>query len=396
MNNKLYFFLLSAGSILTVLGLIVWLRVYHAQLLSPVDQNSSFSFLQILGTKSVEKKLVYGFLPYWNLKKTSLQPELTQLSYFALTIQADGSVRLTEDGNTEPGYHKLQSEDFLELISQAQTQNTQLELVLAQFNNDAIAGFLNSDKAQEKIFTNLNSILLAYPFTGVNVDIEYSGEITDNLRAKYVAFLTKLNQHLTKTNPETKISIDVYGSAASKHLIWDLPAIAPQVDYVIMMAYDYHRRNSPISGPVAPLFGADSIWESDITKHLNDLITQVPAKKILLGVPFYGYEWRTTSRESRENTYPNSGSTASFERVQEILKQKEQLQVQENWDENALAPYLTYKENGAIYTIYYEDSRSLSYKADLVRQLDLAGIAIWALGYEGQHRELWDVIERKL
>ena len=396
MNNKLYFFLLSAGSILTVLGLIVWLRVYHAQLLSPVDQNSSFSFLQILGTKSVEKKLVYGFLPYWNLKKTSLQPELTQLSYFALTIQADGSVRLTEDGNTEPGYHKLQSEDFLELISQAQTQNTQLELVLAQFNNDAIAGFLNSDKAQEKFFTNLNSILLAYPFTGVNVDIEYSGEITDNLRAKYVAFLTKLNQHLAKTNPETKISIDVYGSAASKHLIWDLPAIAPQVDYVIMMAYDYHRRNSPISGPVAPLFGADSIWESDITKHLNDLITQVPAKKILLGVPFYGYEWRTTSRESRENTYPNSGSTASFERVQEILKQKEQLQVQENWDENALAPYLTYKENGAIYTIYYEDSRSLSYKADLVRQLDLAGIAIWALGYEGQHRELWDVIERKL
>ena len=396
MNNKLYFFLLSAGSILTVLGLIVWLRVYHAQLLSPVDQNSSFSFLQILGTKSVEKKLVSGFLPYWNLKKTSLQPELPQLSYFALTIQADGSVRLTEDGNTEPGYHKLQSEDFLELISQAQTQNTQLELVLAQFNNDAIAGFLNSDKAQEKFFTNLNSILLAYPFTGVNVDIEYSGEITDNLRAKYVAFLTKLNQHLAKTNPETKISIDVYGSAASKHLIWDLPAIAPQVDYVIMMAYDYHRRNSPISGPVAPLFGADSIWESDITKHLNDLITQVPAKKILLGVPFYGYEWRTTSRESRENTYPNSGSTASFERVQEILKQKEQLQVQENWDENALAPYLTYKENGAIYTIYYEDSRSLSYKADLVRQLDLAGIAIWALGYEGQHRELWDVIERKL
>lgn len=238
--------------------------------------------------------------------------------------------------------------------------------------------------------------MLAYPFTGVNIDIEYSGESSNKLRNNFVEFIKKIDQHLAEKDPKIKLSVDVYGSAASREMIWDLEEIGKHVDYVIMMAYDYHRRGSAVSGPVAPLFGGDSLWDSDITEHLNDLIDQVPSNKILLGVPFYGYEWRTTSRESIENTYPNSGSTASFERIQKILSQKEKLKVQEHWNDDALSPYITYKQDGAIFTIYYENSRSLFYKLDLIDQLDLAGVAIWALGYEGDNRELWDVIENKL
>jgi spore germination protein YaaH len=48
------------------------------------------------------------------------------------------------------------------------------------------------------------------------------------------------------------------------------------------------------------------------------------------------------------------------------------------------------------YVVYFENSRSLSYKLDYVNQLNLGGIAIWALGYEGDSRELWDVVNRKL
>ena len=76
--------------------------------------------------------------------------------------------------------------------------------------------------------------------------------------------------------------------------------------------------------------------------------------------------------------------------------QSKALSVEEHWNENALSPYLTYVEDGETFVLYYEDSRSLSYKLDYVNQLDLGGIAIWALGYEGDSRELWDVINRKL
>ncbi|MEN8253760.1 MAG: glycosyl hydrolase family 18 protein [Patescibacteria group bacterium] len=396
MNKKIYLFSLSIGLLSTLAGIFIWIKIYNTQLLTPVNIESEFSFLKILGTSKKQKKLVYGFLPYWNLKKVELQKELTHLSYFSLTIQADGSVRLTEEGFTEPGYSKLQSDEFLDLLQDLDKQNTKLEIVLTQFNNDSIVHFLNSEKSQDKLLETLDSVLLAYPFSGVNIDIEYSGESTDKLRSNFVNFVEKIDRHLDEKDPNIKLSIDVYGSAASRKMIWDLEQIGKHVDYVIMMAYDYHRRNSVVSGPVAPLFGGDSLWDSDITEHLNDLIDQVPSNKILLGVPFYGYEWRTTSREDRENTYPNSGSTASFERIQEILNQKEKLEVQEHWNDDALSPYITYKQNGAIFTIYYENSRSLFYKLDLIEQLDLAGVAIWALGYEGDNRELWDVIENKL
>lgn len=396
MTKQRYFALLALGISVTILGMLFWLVNHNSELLSPVTGDSNFSFLQILQSPQQEKKIVYGFLPYWNVDKVTLQPELTQLAYFSLTVQGDGNLRYSADGGSEPGYARLQSDSFLSIVQAAQTQGTGVELVIAQFNSDAITAFLNSETAQEKFFNSLDSVLLAYPFSGVNIDIEYNGTVTDDLRDNFVTFIQRLDEHLETNHPGTRLSIDVYGSAASKKLIWDLPRIAPKVDYVIMMAYDYHRRSSVVSGPVAPLFGADSTWDSDIIKHLNDLVTQVPAKKIILGIPFYGYEWRTTSRESGDATYPNSGSTASFSRVQELLSKKDELDLQEHWDESALSPYLTYVEDGEIFTIYYENSRSLSYKTDLVRQLDLAGIAIWALGYEGEYRELWDVIGNKL
>jgi spore germination protein YaaH len=61
-----------------------------------------------------------------------------------------------------------------------------------------------------------------------------------------------------------------------------------------------------------------------------------------------------------------------------------------------LSPYLVYRNNGDIQMIYYEDARSLAYKLDLVNQVDLGGIAIWAVGYEGKSTELWDVIDSRL
>lgn len=169
-----------------------------------------------------------------------------------------------------------------------------------------------------------------------------------------------------------------------------------QVDYMVVMAYDFHRRSSPQAGPVAPLFGGKEYWDSDINQHLADLTKIVPKHKLLLGVPFYGYEWQTTSREAQAHTFPETGSTASFKRVKTILEQKEKLQVEQNWSEQALSPYLSYVKDGEIYVIYYENSRSLSYKLDYVNQLDLGGIAVWALGYEDTTRELWDTIQRKL
>ncbi|MBP9819780.1 hypothetical protein KBC79_03500 [Candidatus Woesebacteria bacterium] len=375
-----------------VLASMVW----ELPLQTPLGQFSTFQFLPEKNFDSTGK-VVYGFLPYWNLNKVSIQKELTHMGYFSLTIAGDGSLITREsNGNEEPGFNKLKSDQLLELSNQLESQGGSVELVLSQFYADDITNFLLSDKSQETFLNSLDSILLAYPFAGVNIDIELAGSASPQLRNELTDFMAKLRQHLDKKYSKIQLSIDVYASAAKNSQLWDIPALAPHVDYFIIMAYDFHRRTSPQAGPVAPLFGGRELWDSDINQHLQEFVKQVPSSKLLLGIPFYGYEWQTTSRDSQSHTFPDTGSTASFERVQKLLQQKEELKVEEHWNEEALSPYLSYIEDGLIYVTYYENSRSLSYKLDYVNQLDLGGIAIWALGYEANSRELWDVVGRKL
>ncbi|MBD3279430.1 MAG: hypothetical protein GF390_01830 [Candidatus Pacebacteria bacterium] len=394
-KNRFKFFTLVFVLLCLSFAATLW-YFWEEPLLSPLSSLTTFKFLNtITGEKPSQTKIVYGFLPYWNLNKVTIQPEVTHLAYFSLTIGPDGNIiTKTEKNTAEPGYHKLGSDQLLELANQVDANQGQVEIVLTQFDNNDIMSFITNETAHQNLLNSLDAILLAYPISGVNIDIEYTGKITDELRTKLATLMQKLNRHLDQRYSHVQLSIDMYASAASKRQLWDVSAIAKEVDYVIVMAYDFHRRSSTQAGPVAPLFGGDDLWDSDINQHLKAFSEQMPRSKILLGIPFYGYGWQTTSHDSQAHTYPDSGWTVSFQEAQEIISQGEVLGVQEHWHETALAPYLTYTEEEENFIAYYENPRSIAYKLEYVRQLDLAGIAIWALGYEGSGRELWEVIEK--
>jgi spore germination protein YaaH len=387
-------FLLPIPIILLVAASAAW-YFSEVPIASPLTELTTFQFLQT-ATPKTDDKIVYGFVPYWNIEEMTAEPELTHVAYFGLTIGADGSLLISDGEGTEPGYRTLQSDEFLTIVNDARKNNTQLELVLIQFEADAIESLLASPKAIDNLITSLDAVLLAYPFSGVNIDIEYNGEATESLRQELVTFVAAIDQHLNTKYDNIHLSIDTYAGAASRRQIWDVARLAPYVDHFVIMAYDFHRKSSPQAGPVAPLFGGKDLWSSDINQHLAEFAQIVPRHQLLLGVPFYGYGWQTTSRDPQANTYPNTGFTVTAERLQEIIDNKTELQVEENWSEDALSPYLTYIEDDETYVVYYENSRSLSYKLDYVNQLGLGGVAIWALGYEDQNRELWDVIQRKL
>lgn len=378
---------------------------YDTPLSSSIDHNSRLRYLKELIIPKKEERIVYGFLPYWNIKDLTIEKELTHLSYFGLNIAANGEIMTKdEDGNLDPGYRVLNEESFLELASLMQAQKGQVELVLKQFNSDDISAFLSNEKAHLKFFEDLDSLILAYPISGINIDIEYSGENSQALREAFVTFIHKLDWYLDTKYKNIQLSVDVYASAASnQQSLWDIRAIGQYVDYIIVMAYDFHQRSSEQAGPVAPLFSEDSKWNKDINQHLKIFLDQVPRDKILLGIPFYGYGWRTDSNQPKANTYKDTGFTVSYKKAKELLGLANgqtsdestwigAKQIKKSFDENALSPYITYEQDGELYTIYYEDPESIAYKLEYARQLNLAGIAIWALGYEDNNRELWQAI----
>lgn len=376
-------------------ALFLWLR-WEMPLKSPISTQTHFRFAPGEWLrKTINPPIIYGFLPYWNLQEANINPKLTHLAYFGLTVGPDGSLETEGDSESLAGYRGLQSENFLNLLEELNQNRTQLELVIKQFSSDDAQKFLRSKEAQNNLFKQLDSLILAYPISGINLDFELVDTEEKN-QNQFTEFVKQLSQYLKTRYQKINLSVDVYASAASGKQLWNVAALEPYIDYFIVMAYDFNQRGSPQAGPVSPLIGAGEKHKDNINAYLKEFLEQVPQEKILLGVPFYGYEWQTISRDKTANTYPDSGRTASYQRVQEILDQKKVLNVQENWDDESLVPYISYKKNEETFIIYYENQRSLAYKIDYVNQLDLAGIAIWALGYEGDNLDLWQTIGEKL
>lgn len=389
---------IGIGVFVLVVGYRLLLQYSTLPLFIPVDEQwlSSIISLPKIFLKPEEKfssgKIVYGFLPYWTAKDATLHKELTHVGYFGLPIDKHGNF---VDSNDEGSmgwrtYHAIATE---RVRQQTTSQHQKFEVLITMMSADDIAQFLLDDTAQETFIKNMKQFLKSQPIDGVNIDIEYAGTYDPSLRDAYTQLIKNLSSQLKRFDPTLHLSIDVFADSALKQRIWDIPALAPHLDHIVIMTYDFFRSSSPQSGPVAPMFGSEkNRWDVDIVKTLKPFLDLVPSEKLVLGIPFYGYEWQTVSDQPGSNTYPKSGGLATYKRVQKLLLEKK---TTEHWDNDALSPYITYMENGKTQTIYYENSRSLSYKLDLVNETNMGGIAIWALGYEGTSRELWDVIGNK-
>ncbi|MCD8484398.1 glycosyl hydrolase family 18 protein [Candidatus Woesebacteria bacterium] len=367
---------------------------WRRKLATPLSRLGYIQLRESQVSSEVEPR-VLGFLPYWTMTDASHSAVLTDIAYFSVTFDGTGSLVERSGGEIDMGYHRLQSESFETWVERANAYDQHMQITVTLLNNDDITAFLRSDAAQEKAIFTITQLLASYPFEGVVMDLEYSGPVTDQMREQYVEFITDLNTALAEVDENIELSVAVYGSAATRYQIWDVGRIAEQSDYLVVMSYDYHVRSSSTVGPVAPIFGkGNGRWQDDVVSNMRDILLEVPAHKILLGIPFYGYEWTATSDQPGATTFPQTGATATYKRVLEVLGDPELL-AEEKWDEDALSPYIVYEEDGQTQFIYYENTRSFSYKLDFVNQIGLGGIAVWALGYEGPHRELWDVVEQK-
>lgn len=365
-----------------------------AELLNPFSTGSVPSSASS-GTDT--NQLVYAFLPYWLVSKAQLRSEMTHLAYFSVGLNGDGTLR-TKDG-TRPNlsYQRYISENVKQIIRSAQQREQQTILTITIFDNEVLRELLESEQSQLTAIGTLTTLVKESGFDGVNLDFEPTTNELKDLQLHFVEFLAQLNADWEKNLPNTEIHLSVYPSAIEKTNIWDIENIAPHVDRIVIMTYDFHRASSQVAGPVSPLLSTgEHAEEKNIIYYIKKYVAVTQPEKLLLGVPFYGYEWEVTDPEPRSNTYPRTGVTASFERVQKILRDPTLKNVQQFWEDSTLTPFVSYEENGKTKLISYENAQSLGFKLDLVNQLHLGGIAIWALGYEGNSDQLWDVIEEKL
>jgi spore germination protein YaaH len=352
--------------------------------------------LSSAGKDTNEKReyVILGFLPYWNIKKVSPQAlsYSNRLAFFSLRLDGSGQVMThVTKREEEPGFT-----NYKRWLKNPPADNDKTMLTIVQKDQDSLNSLLNSATARKNAIRTISSLLNESHFTGVNIDFEPLGDISAATRNNFTQFMKDLHSSLCPHPGSAnckQITISMYASAASTARLWDLKALPSVTDYFVVMTYDYTMPGNDKSGPNSPLRGAGTLFEHDVITNLAQISQYIPANQILLGIPFYGYEW-DTSDTVKYAPAASRGSLASLERIQQLIDENT---LELLWDRNSLTPYAVRREDGKVVSqIYFEDINSIKLKLDLVKQAGYGGIAIWALGYEGNNPSLWDTITTML
>lgn len=242
-------------------------------------------------------------------------------------------------------------------------------------NTDVVIGVLSDPYIRARHVQNIVDEVLARGYDGIDIDYE---SLPESMRQPFSAFIIELSGALHAHGKLLTIAVhakacDYCGLGGFQ----DWTVIGQHTDRVRIMTYDYHWRGAE-PGPVAPLY-----WVQSVAEYARNVISP---EKIFIGVPFYGYDWppggnaRGLPWADIEDLIDAEGLTVNQ------MQRDHRGPVGESW--------FRYNSPQGVREVWYMTDLGLESKLDLVQTMDLAGIAIWRIGYEKP--EYWDVIRRKL
>jgi len=212
--------------------------------------------------------------------------------------------------------------------------------------------------ARQNLIGNLVDATLACGADGINVDFEQLEEACGKYFVEFIRELSIVCREkglvLSVDNPNMQAFNAFYGRDAQ----------AECADYVINMGYDEHYAGGEPGSVASIPFVEEGI---DLT------LSQVPARQLINGIPFYTRLWDVEKGESQALDM----ATAK--------KWVEDNQVQLQWQED-IGQYYGSKDN---FHLWQEEAESLDLKIKLTRSKHLAGIACWKLTLETS--DVWDL-----
>lgn len=381
-------FLISILFLVVILAALFFVKQFDKPLV--LVQNFLMSPLSKTQKQPFE---VIGFLPSWTAAKQVKvdTKNLTQIIYFGLGVNQNGEIiQFDEQGNPTLEWSNFQSEYFKKIREDSKKTNTKVLIAIKGFDNKLIDDLISNPLYTEKFINQLSKILRENKLDGVNIDFEYFTD-SDFPTFKHLnAFFVNLSENLKSDNSNYIISADFNASVVKHDPAYDMVKIGDTIDQIILMGYDFATVKSSTASPVSPLYSKDE--SSSIETSVKTMLGRVPPEKIVLAVPFYGYEWQTVDKKFQSSTIEGSGSLATYERIIQLIKNRSDLEI--NWDDQSQTPWLSYPQSGAIKQIYYDNEKSISKKLDFIKDKKLAGVGIWAIGYEGENTTFWELINR--
>ena len=108
-----------------------------------------------------------------------------------------------------------------------------------------------------------------------------------------------------------------------------------------------------------------------VSNGIAKTLEEVPPEKVVNALPFYTILWRTEGAEVTDEYI-------TIRNMEDFLSR---VNVTPEWNEETCKYYAEWTEGAATYQIWIEDEESIRVKLNVMSAQQIAGVAVWRLGY---------------
>jgi chitinase len=250
-----------------------------------------------------------------------------------------------------------------------------------QFSDAAL-----NEESRQRFIDSAIEFLRLYQLDGLDIDWEYPGmpgaghlfrsEDGRNFTILLRELRTRFDQEAKKGR---RLYLTIAAGASDDYLVHTQMGEAQRyLDSVNLMAYDYYEPSAgPITGNHAPLF-TDPADPQKVSADASVKAFEragVPARKLVVGVPFYGHMWGEVSDTNHGLFQPGKSIPNAYAPFSLIESGMLNQGFTRYWDAASSVPYL-YSAEKRIF-VSYEDVESLTAKCRYVQNNKLGGIMFW-------------------
>jgi spore germination protein YaaH len=358
------------------------------------------SALQVPAARAEEntpRKILTGWIPYYSMK-TALPDVLSnadlikEVMPFWYTLKYNAKSKKSEITDLyAPANPSVPISEPLTALRNANLQI--IPTITDGTSKGVLAGLLKTPASRTQIVTVIVDLVRTNNYDGIDIDFEGFAFVDGNTSWKataplWVAFIKELSVALHAEKKLLSVSTPYVLNPADKqkgYFVYAWEAIAPAIDKLRIMTYDYSVAKV---GPIGPI-----TWTERTVQYA---ISIMPASKVFVGVPGYGRDWVTAvSGVCPANVAASvkTGAKAATFVMRNAQSLAATYGATPTYNEQFGETTFTYQKvyNGttagglatsctASRTAWYQDARAWELRAALVTKYRIGGITAWTFG----------------